>query len=67
MANDSVDPGLGGTVVQIEQPQQPFDDDEHSGEIREYSGVFEGPEKTLGERAHSRPAVHPFRRASVRP
>lgn len=36
------------SVVQIEQPQQPYDDDEHSGEIREYNGVFEGPEKTLG-------------------
>lgn len=35
------------SVVQIEQPQQPYDDDEHSGEIREYNGVFEGPEKTL--------------------
>lgn len=33
----------------IEQPQQPFDDDDHSGEIREYNGVFEGPEKTLGK------------------
>ena len=32
-----------------EQPQQPYDEDEHSGEIREYNGVFEGPEKTLGE------------------
>eukprot|EP00804_Cyclotella_cryptica_P013870 CCRYP_002415-RA/>CCRYP_002415-RA protein AED:0.06 eAED:0.06 QI:558/1/1/1/0.66/0.5/4/425/473 len=31
----------------IEQPQQPFDEDDHSGEIREYNGVFEGPEKTL--------------------
>lgn len=30
----------------IVQPQQPPDDD-HSGEIREYTGVFEGPEKTL--------------------
>ncbi|KAL9189900.1 hypothetical protein ACHAXT_009575 [Thalassiosira profunda] len=29
------------------QPQQPYDDDEHSGEIRDYTGVFEGPEKTL--------------------
>ena len=35
-------------TVHVEQPQQPYDDDEHSGEIREYSGVFEGPEKTLG-------------------
>lgn len=42
---------LGGTIVHIEQPQQaPYDfDDDHSGEIREYNGVFEGPEKTLGE------------------
>lgn len=31
----------------VGQPQQPFDDDEHSGEIREYDGRFEGPEKTL--------------------
>lgn len=38
---------LGGTVVHVGQPQQPYDDDEHSGELREYSGVFEGPEKTL--------------------
>mmetsp|Transcript_22020 Transcript_22020/g.31475 ORF Transcript_22020/g.31475 Transcript_22020/m.31475 type:complete len:456 (+) Transcript_22020:317-1684(+) len=29
------------------QPQQPFDDDDYSGEIREYTGAFEGPEKTL--------------------
>lgn len=38
-----------GTVVHVEQPQQPYEEDEHSGsgEIREYSGVFEGPEKTL--------------------
>ena len=32
-----------------QQPQQPYDEDDHSGEIREYNGVFEGPEKTLGE------------------
>jgi S-adenosylmethionine decarboxylase len=30
----------------IIQPQCPPDDD-HSGDIREYTGVFEGPEKTL--------------------
>mmetsp|Transcript_25060 Transcript_25060/g.52701 ORF Transcript_25060/g.52701 Transcript_25060/m.52701 type:complete len:493 (-) Transcript_25060:344-1822(-) len=44
-----------GTVVSIppqesfieNQPQQPYDEDDHSGEIREYNGVFEGPEKTL--------------------
>lgn len=43
--------GSTGTIVHIEQPQQaPYDfDDDHSGEIREYNGVFEGPEKTLGE------------------
>ena len=29
------------------QPQQPYDDDDYSGEIREYTGSFEGPEKTL--------------------
>ncbi|KAL7525249.1 hypothetical protein ACHAWF_002468, partial [Thalassiosira exigua] len=34
-------------LVHLGQPQAPHDDDEHSGEIREYSGVFEGPEKTL--------------------
>lgn len=28
-------------------PQQPYDDDDYSGEIREYTGSFEGPEKTL--------------------
>lgn len=36
---------------EVVQPQQPPDyilDDDHSGEVgREYSGVFEGPEKTL--------------------
>ncbi|KAL3759565.1 hypothetical protein ACHAWU_000864 [Discostella pseudostelligera] len=36
-----------GTIVHVEQPQQPYDEDEHSGELREYNGVFEGPEKTL--------------------
>lgn len=41
-------PGLG-TIVHVEQPQQPYDEDEHSGELREYNGVFEGPEKTLGK------------------
>lgn len=41
-----------GTFLQ-EQPQAPptedcyHDDDNSSGEIREYTGVFEGPEKTL--------------------
>lgn len=39
----------GAHVVHFEQPQQPYDEDDHSGEIREYNGVFEGPEKTLGE------------------
>mmetsp|Transcript_22919 Transcript_22919/g.49582 ORF Transcript_22919/g.49582 Transcript_22919/m.49582 type:complete len:489 (-) Transcript_22919:392-1858(-) len=48
----SIPPPELGTVVHVEQPQpqQPYDeDDEHSGsgEIREYSGEFEGPEKTL--------------------
>ena len=38
-----------GTIVHVEQPQQPYDEDEHSGELREYNGVFEGPEKTLGK------------------
>lgn len=36
-------------ILPMEQPQQPYDEDDHSGEIREYNGVFEGPEKTLGE------------------
>ena len=49
-------PPREGTVVSIRpqesfidthQPQQPYDEDDHSGEIREYNGVFEGPEKTL--------------------
>eukprot|EP00581_Thalassiosira_minuscula_P007578 CAMPEP_0183703778 /NCGR_PEP_ID=MMETSP0737-20130205/1385_1 /TAXON_ID=385413 /ORGANISM="Thalassiosira miniscula, Strain CCMP1093" /LENGTH=494 /DNA_ID=CAMNT_0025930575 /DNA_START=393 /DNA_END=1877 /DNA_ORIENTATION=- len=39
--------GIDVHLKDVEQPQAPFDDDEHSGEIREYSGVFEGPEKTL--------------------
>ncbi len=38
-----------GGIREEEQPQQPYDEDDHSGEIREYNGVFEGPEKTLGE------------------
>ena len=44
-------PGLGTVVHLLEQPQpqQPYDEDDHSGEIREYNGVFEGPEKTLGK------------------
>jgi len=33
--------------LQDPQPQQPYDDDDYSGEIREYTGSFEGPEKTL--------------------
>jgi hypothetical protein len=45
-----VPPGIVNILPDlIEQPQQPFDEDDHSGEIREYNGVFEGPEKTLGE------------------
>lgn len=42
-------PGLG-TVLSLIQPQQPYElEDDHSGsgDLREYSGVFEGPEKTL--------------------
>ncbi|KAL7542808.1 hypothetical protein ACHAXR_012115 [Thalassiosira sp. AJA248-18] len=49
-ANSNISPPLpviGDDAFQLAQPQQPYDDDEHSGEIREYSGVFEGPEKTL--------------------
>jgi hypothetical protein len=33
----------------VEQPQISYYKDDHSGEIRDYNGVFEGPEKTLGE------------------
>ena len=45
-----IPPGYVDILPKIdEQPQQPYDEDEHSGEIREYNGVFEGPEKTLGE------------------
>lgn len=41
-------PGVVNILPEIlEQPQQPYDEDDHSGEIREYNGVFEGPEKTL--------------------
>ena len=41
--------GEGTIAAYVEPPpQQPYDDDDNSGEIREYSGVFEGPEKTLG-------------------
>jgi S-adenosylmethionine decarboxylase len=41
-------PGYVNILPEItEQPQQPYDEDDHSGEIREYNGVFEGPEKTL--------------------
>lgn len=40
----------GSPFIQ-EQPQaaptDDFPDDDHSGELREYTGVFEGPEKTL--------------------
>lgn len=38
----------GTTVAYVEPPpQQPYDDDDSSGELREYNGLFEGPEKTL--------------------
>ena len=44
-------PGYVNILPEItEQPQQPYDEDDHSGEIREYNGVFEGPEKTLGKK-----------------
>jgi hypothetical protein len=42
-------PGFVNIPPVVEQPQIPYDEDDHSGEIREYNGVFEGPEKTLGE------------------
>ena len=48
--NSVVGPPELGTEIHVEQPQQPYDEDDHSGEIREYNGVFEGPEKTLGKR-----------------
>eukprot|EP00563_Minutocellus_polymorphus_P012709 CAMPEP_0181074630 /NCGR_PEP_ID=MMETSP1070-20121207/29697_1 /TAXON_ID=265543 /ORGANISM="Minutocellus polymorphus, Strain NH13" /LENGTH=532 /DNA_ID=CAMNT_0023155745 /DNA_START=243 /DNA_END=1841 /DNA_ORIENTATION=+ len=38
----------GGGSESVAQDQSgALDDDDHSGEIREYTGVFEGPEKTL--------------------
>jgi len=47
-------PGGDLEILQEPQPQQPYDDDDYSGEMREYSGEFreytgsfEGPEKTL--------------------
>ncbi len=58
LSDDSSNEGGGipevvtGSYLQ-EQPQAPPtedfypDDDNNSGEIREYTGVFEGPEKTL--------------------
>jgi hypothetical protein len=45
-------PGVG-TILNLMQPQQPYEvEDDHSGSgvIRDYNGVFEGPEKTLGKR-----------------
>ncbi|KAL3823522.1 hypothetical protein ACHAXA_007200 [Cyclostephanos tholiformis] len=42
-------PGVG-TILNLMQPQQPYEvEDDHSGSgvIRDYNGVFEGPEKTL--------------------
>ena len=44
-----ISPEVVTALVHFEQPQQPYDEDDHSGEIREYNGVFEGPEKTLGK------------------
>jgi hypothetical protein len=43
-------PGVG-TILNLMQPQQPYDEDDHSGSgvLRDYNGVFEGPEKTLGK------------------
>jgi hypothetical protein len=44
-------PGVG-TVLSFSQPQTPYElEDDHSGsgDLREYNGVFEGPEKTLGK------------------
>jgi hypothetical protein len=42
-------PGFVNTPPVVEQPQISYYKDVHSGEIRNYNGVFEGPEKTLGE------------------
>lgn len=39
--------GSSDSVSQDPSSSGAFDDDDHSGEIREYTGVFEGPEKTL--------------------
>jgi hypothetical protein len=47
-------PGVG-TILNLMQPQQPYEvEDDHSGSgvLRDYNGVFEGPEKTLGEWRH---------------
>ena len=51
LRSNGASPPPPGTVLLVEQPQpqQPYDEDDHSGEIREYNGVFEGPEKTLGK------------------
>jgi S-adenosylmethionine decarboxylase len=42
---------ISGVILNREQPQAApnvdFHDDDNSGDIREYTGVFEGPEKTL--------------------
>ncbi len=46
-------PPVVGTILNLMQPQQPYEaEDDHSGSgvLRDYNGVFEGPEKTLGKR-----------------
>lgn len=45
--DDSSHEDAGGGTAGLAPPQQIHDDEDASGEIREYTGVFEGPEKTL--------------------
>ena len=52
-SSPSPPPPVVGTILNMVQPQQPYEvEDDHSGSgvLRDYNGVFEGPEKTLGKR-----------------
>ena len=66
---------ISGVLFNQEQPQAApivdFPDDDGSGEIREYTGVFEGPEKTLEvcfrqKDKDAPPIVKPGERAGLR-
>ena len=66
---------ISGVLFNQEQPQAApivdFPDDDGSGEIREYTGVFEGPEKTLEVCFRQKdkdvpPVVKPGERAGLR-